>query len=79
MKKLLVTGMAAASIFTMQSAYAETICDVKTALGNARSHLVSMVGSTDKAEQVSLKVKVDAATTELEAATKAMLNDDNKD
>ncbi|MCP4408132.1 MAG: hypothetical protein GY807_10305 [Gammaproteobacteria bacterium] len=78
MKKVLITSMAAASLFTMQLAHSATICDAKSALKDARSHLVSMVGSTDKAEQKSLKTKVDAATTELEAAIKAMLGDANK-
>ena len=66
-------------MFTMQLAQSATICDMKTALGDARSNLVDMVGSTDKAEQEGLKAKVDAATTDLEAATSAMLSDDNKD
>lgn len=80
MNKLLVTGMMAiASIFTMQMAHSATICDVKTALGDARSNLVSMVKSTEKAEQEELKGKVDAATTALEAATQSMLSDGNKD
>ena len=79
MKKLVVAGMAVASIFTMQLAHSATICDMKTALGDARSNLVDMVGSTDKAEQEGLKAKVDAATADLEAATSAMLSDDNKD
>ena len=79
MKKLVIVGMAAASMFTMQLAHSATICDMKTALGDARSNLVDMVASTDKAEQEGLKAKVDSATTELEAATSAMLGDDNKD
>jgi hypothetical protein len=80
MKKLVLVSMAAASIFTMQLAHsATTICEVKSALGDARSNLVDMVASTDKAEQEALKAKVDAATTELEAATSSMLGDDNKD
>jgi len=79
MKKLVIVGMAAASMFTMQLAHSATICDMKTALGDARSNLVDMVASTDKAEQEGLKAKVDAATTELEGATSAMLGDDNKD
>jgi len=79
MKKLVIAGMAAASIFTMQLAHSASICDMKTALGDARSNLVDMVASTDKAEQEGLKAKVDAATTELEGATSAMLGDDNKD
>jgi hypothetical protein len=79
MKKLVITGVAVASMFTMQFAHSATICDMKAALGDARSNLVDMVASTDKAEQEGLKGKVDAATTELEAATSAMLGDDNKD
>lgn len=79
MKKVLIISVAAASMFTMQLAHSATICDAKSALGDARSNLVAMVGSTDKAEQKSLKTKVDAATTELEAAIKAMLGDANKD
>ncbi len=79
MKKLVIVSMAVASVFTMQSAYSATICDMKTALAAARSNLVDMVASTDKTEQEGLKAKVDAATTDLEAATSAMLSDDNKD
>ncbi len=79
MKKLLFIGMTAVSMFTMQLAHSATICDVKTALKDARSNLVAMVASTDNTEQKSLKAKVDAATTVLEAATNDMLSDANKD
>lgn len=79
MKKSVIVGMATASIFLMQFAHSATICDVKSALGDARSNLVDMVASTDKAEQDALKAKVDAATTALESATNGMLGDDNKD
>jgi hypothetical protein len=79
MKKLLITGMVFASMFAMQLLQAATICDVKVALSDARSNLVTMVGSTDKAEQEALKVKIDEATTRLEEAYGAMLNDDNAD
>ncbi len=79
MKRLLVASVALASLFALQAAHSATICDVKTALGDARSNLVAMVKSTDKAEQEALKEKVDAATSALEAATQAMLSDDNKD
>jgi hypothetical protein len=79
MKNVLIIGVAVSSIFVTQLASAATICDVKLALGDARSNLVSMVGSKDKAEQEALKAKVDEATTKLEETTKAMLADDNKD
>jgi hypothetical protein len=79
MKKILVTSLAAASIFTIQIAQSATICDVKSALGSARSNLVDMVASTDKAEQEGLKAKIDSATTDLETAVGAMLGDDNAD
>lgn len=78
MKKLLISGMVLASMFAMSLLQAATICDVKVALNDARSNLVTMVGSTDKAEQEALKVKIDDATTQLEEAFGAMLSDENK-
>jgi len=78
MKKLLIGGMVATSMFAMQLSQAATICDVKTNLNDARSNLVAMVNSNDKAEQTSLRTKVNDATTKLEGAYTAMLGDDNK-
>jgi hypothetical protein len=77
MKKLLIGGMLFTSMFAMQVLQAATICDVKVALHDARSNLVTMVGSTDNAEQEGLKVKIDEATVRLEEAYGAMLSDDN--
>ena len=78
MKKSLIVGIIAASMLAMQLSQAATICDVKANLGNARSSLVAMVGSKDKAEQAALRDKVNDASTKLEEAYAAMLGDDNK-
>jgi len=79
MKKLLIGGMVAASMFATQLSQAATICDVKTNLNDARSNLVEMVKTGDKAGSDSaLRAKVNEATTKLEAAYTAMLGDDNK-
>ncbi len=80
MKKLLIGGMVAASMFAMQLSQAATICDVKASLNDARTKLVEMVKSGDKAAkgEGTLRNQVDAATTKLEEAYEAMLADDNK-
>lgn len=78
MKKLLIGGMVAVSMFAMQLSQAATICDVKANLSDARSNLVAMVNSSDKAEQATLRTKVNEATTKLKEAYTAMLGDDNK-
>lgn len=65
-------------MLAMQLSQAATICDVKANLGDARSSLVAMVGSNDKAEQAALRDKVNDASTKLEEAYAAMLGDDNK-
>jgi len=76
MKKLLFSGIIAISL--MQSVQAETICDAKIALADARLNLMMMVMSMEKAEQDALKVEIDNASTELENAFAAMLQDENK-
>jgi len=76
MKKLLISGIIAISL--MQWVQAETICDARIALADARFNLMMMVMSTDKAEQDALKVEIDNASTELENAFAAMLLDENK-
>ena len=77
MKQFLMCGLVFTSMLAMQLLQAATICDVKVALSDARSNLVTMVASTDKAEQEALKVKIDEATTRLEEGFGAMLSDDN--
>ena len=76
MKKLLISGIIAISL--MQMVQAETICDAKIALADARFNLMMMVMSTDKAEQDALKVEIDNASIALEKAFDAMLQDENK-
>ncbi|HDN26427.1 MAG TPA: hypothetical protein ENG03_04915 [Thioploca sp.] len=76
MKKLLISGIIAISL--MQWVQAETICDARIALADARFNLMMMVMSTDKAEQDALKAEIDNASTELENAFAAMLQDENK-
>ncbi|MDM8562996.1 MCP four helix bundle domain-containing protein [Candidatus Marithioploca araucensis] len=76
MKKFLIGGMIA--IFAMQWVQAETICDVRIALADARFNLMMMVVSTEKAEQEALKVEIDKASTALEKVIAAMLKDENK-
>ncbi len=79
MKKLLIGGMVAASMFATQVSQAATICDVKTGLNDARNNLVEMVKTGDKAgSESALRIKVNEATTKLEEAYTAMLGDDNK-
>ncbi|MCK5718463.1 MAG: hypothetical protein KAH84_00790 [Thiomargarita sp.] len=77
MKKLLLSWILF-SIFIMQLAQAETICDSKFALADARFNLMMMVMSTEKAEQDQLKVEIDNASIELERVIEIMLNDENK-
>ncbi len=76
MKKLLISGIIA--FLSMQLVQAETICDAKIALADARFNLMMMVMSTDKAEQDALKVEIDNASTNLDRAIAAMLKDENK-
>ncbi|MEN8218156.1 MAG: MCP four helix bundle domain-containing protein [Pseudomonadota bacterium] len=76
MKKLLISGIIA--FLSMQLVQAETICDARTALADARFNLMMMVMSTDKAEQDALKVEIDKASADLEGAIAAMLKDKNK-
>jgi hypothetical protein len=78
MKKLLISGMIATSLFAMQLAQAETICDAKIALADARLNLMMMVISTDQAEQDFLKTGIDKASTALEKVLETLLKDDNK-
>jgi uncharacterized protein YecT (DUF1311 family) len=76
MKKLLISGIIAISL--MQWVQAETICDARIALAEARFNLMMMVMSTEKAKQDALKVEIDNASTALEKAFDAMLKDENK-
>ncbi len=77
MKKLLISGLIA--FFSMQLAQAaDTICDARIALADARFNLMMMVMSEDKADQDALKVAIDNASTELERVMAAMLKDGNK-
>jgi hypothetical protein len=76
MKKLLMFGIIAISL--MPLAQAATICDAKIALADARFNLMMMVMSIEKPEQDALKAAIDNASTELENAFDAMLNDQNK-
>jgi predicted amino acid-binding ACT domain protein len=76
MKKLFISGIIA--FLSMQLVQAETICDVRTALADARFNLMMMVMSTDKAEQDALKVEIDKASADLDRAIAAMLKDENK-
>jgi len=78
MKKLLMSGMIAASLFAMPLAQAATICDAKIALADARFNLMMMVMSTDKGEQDILKTEIDKASTALEKVVETMLKDENK-
>ncbi len=76
MKKLLISGLIA--FFSMQLVQANTICDARIALADARFNLMMMVMSEDKAEQDALKVEIDNASTELERVMADMLKDGNK-
>jgi len=76
MKKLLISGLIA--FFSMQLVQAETICDARISLADARFNLMMMVMSTEKAEQDALKVEIDNASTVLERVMAAMLKDGNK-
>jgi hypothetical protein len=76
MKKLLISGLIA--FFSMQLVQANTICDARIALADARFNLMMMVMSEDKADQDALKVAIDNASTELERVMAAMLKDGNK-
>ncbi len=78
MKKFLITGIIASSLFAMQWATAETICDAKIALADARLNLMMMVVSTEKAEHDYLKTEIDEASTALEEVLEAMLKDEKK-
>ena len=76
MKKLLMSGIIALSV--MPLVQAATICDAKIALADARFNLMMMVMSMDKAEQDALNVEIANASTGLESAFDAMLQDENK-
>jgi len=76
MKKLLISGIIA--FLSMQLVQAETICDARISLADARFNLMMMVMSTDKAEQDALKVEIDKASADLERVIAAMLKDENK-
>jgi hypothetical protein len=76
MKKLLISGIIA--FFSMQLVQANTICDARISLADARFNLMMMVMSTGKAKQDALKVKIDNASTALEKAFDAMRKDENK-
>ncbi|MDM8557821.1 MCP four helix bundle domain-containing protein [Candidatus Parabeggiatoa sp. HSG14] len=78
MKKFLITGIIASSLFAMQWVAAETICDAKIALADARLNLMMMVVSTEKAEHDYLKTEIDQASTDLEKVLEAMLKDERK-
>jgi len=78
MKKFWFSGIIAASLLTMSLAQAETICDAKIALADARLNLMMMVFSVEKAEQKDLKTVIDKASTDLEKVIEIMLNDKNK-
>ena len=65
-------------IALMPFAQAETICEAKIALADARLNLMMMVMSTDKAEQDELKIEIDKASVELERVLKLMLRDENR-
>jgi hypothetical protein len=78
MKKLLTTFMLSSALLASQFAQAATICDAKTALSNARQGLISMVGSTDDAEQKAFKININEATFTLDDTLKVLLADDHK-
>ncbi|HRH82526.1 MAG TPA: hypothetical protein PLW81_15920 [Thiobacillaceae bacterium] len=71
MMRYLVSAVAVllASINTAGAATPDEAC---AALGEARTHLVAMIGSTDKAAQDDLKSKVHAASAKLDAALAGM-------
>jgi hypothetical protein len=78
MKKFLLSGIIAISMLAMPLASAQTICDAKLALAEARLNLMMMVFSVDPIEQKMLKTAIDKASTTLEKVVEAMLKDENK-
>ena len=74
MRQFLIIGM----IALMQIAQAETICDAKIALADARLNLMMMVMSTDNVEQKFLKKEIDKASLTLENELNNLLKEQNK-
>jgi hypothetical protein len=66
---LLLPALLALAAGTAQAAPADDAC---AALMEARGHLVSMIGSTDKSANDDLKGKVHAASAKLDATLAAM-------
>lgn len=79
MKKLFAAILVSTAVFGSQFVHAGTICEAKSALGDARANLVKMIGTSDNAEQKALKVKIDEASVTLEASIAALMGDGKSD
>ena len=66
------------TVFAMQLVHAESICDARVSLTDARLNLMMMVISIDTEEQDALKVDIDKASVELERVIEVMLTDENR-
>lgn len=75
LKKL--SGVVLSGVLMMAAPFANsaTVDDVANALGEARSNLLQMLNSTDKAAQEGLKTKIEAASSKLDTALTALLAD----
>ncbi len=76
MKQLVISVFI--TFFAMQLVHAESICDARVSLTDARLNLMMMVISIDTEEQDALKVEIDKASQELERVIKVMLTDENR-
>jgi methyl-accepting chemotaxis protein WspA len=75
MKKLTLWTLAACALGSSYSVTAATVNDVGSALMEARTHLVAMLDATEKEAQDALVTQINAASSEVDAAVTAILED----
>lgn len=77
MQKFLPVVLATLLLAAMPVAHASSADDACASMGEARGHLVTMLGSSNKAANDELKAKVHAASAKVDAALAAMLKSYN--
>jgi len=77
MQKTLAVSLAALLFAVAQPGFAAPADDACGALMEARGHLVALIGSSDRAAQDGLKVKIHAASAKVDATLAAMMKSYN--